>query len=100
MRPPYIPLLAKDTYFCKICRAKRATAPPEGENPKHPLTHPLLWIFDRNPIVEVRSAVSDASLATLETKVAAMETKFEERFLALETRLAAGGQIDTDIFVD
>ncbi|KAJ7362858.1 hypothetical protein DFH08DRAFT_1073779 [Mycena albidolilacea] len=92
-------ICAKDTYFCKICRAKRATAPPKGEN-KHPLTHPLLWIFDRNPIVEVRSAVSDASLATLETKIAAMETKFEERFLALETRLAAGRQIDADIFAD
>jgi hypothetical protein len=87
-----MPLLAKDTYICKACRTDRATALPDGESLNHTLSHPLLWIFDKKPIVEARSAVSDASLATLEARIAAMEKNFEEKFAMLEKRLPPGGQ--------
>ncbi|KAJ7354079.1 hypothetical protein DFH08DRAFT_984329 [Mycena albidolilacea] len=92
MQPTYMPLLAKDTYVCKACRADRATALPNGESLNHTLSHPLLWIFDKKPIVEARSAVSDASLATLEARIAAMEKNFEEKFAMLKKRLPPGGQ--------
>ncbi|KAJ6505315.1 hypothetical protein C8R45DRAFT_861071 [Mycena sanguinolenta] len=88
----WVCLICVDTYVCKSCAIKRATSIFRGPHPEHKLAHPLLWIFDSDPIVEVRSAVTNATLATLETKIAAMEEKFDRRLKTLEERLQIGGQ--------
>ncbi|KAF8161810.1 hypothetical protein K438DRAFT_1776325 [Mycena galopus ATCC 62051] len=81
----------EDTYVCLDCDAKRTPAKPDGVNPTHKLSHPLVELLDNEPTPEPVTDVSLMDLLTrtsgLETKIAALETKLESRFAALEAIL-------------
>ncbi|KAJ6585554.1 hypothetical protein B0H19DRAFT_424284 [Mycena capillaripes] len=77
----------QDTYVCKTCDAERAIALPNGENPKHKLLHPLLQIFDSEPIPEARSVSTDVQFTGIEARISALEERFERRFASLEVLL-------------
>jgi len=82
----------EDIYICKDCDAKRVPAKRDGVNPAHKLSHPLVELFDNEPIPEAQ--VTDVTLmelktrmSELEAKFAALETKLESRFASLEAIL-------------
>ncbi|KAJ7230020.1 hypothetical protein GGX14DRAFT_581900 [Mycena pura] len=87
----------KDTYICKSCDAKRATALPDGVNPEHKLSHPLVQILDSDPNPEPvttdgRIIELETRMSGLDSKIASLEEKLENRFASLETILHGMGE--------
>ncbi|KAJ7429390.1 hypothetical protein B0H11DRAFT_2409490 [Mycena galericulata] len=82
----------KYTYICADCDTKRATALPDGASPAHALSHPLVQIFNSDPIPEPSTTDSrlselETKMLGLDTKMAALEEKLENRFVSLEALL-------------
>jgi hypothetical protein len=98
MGVPYRPLSAKDTYVCGTCDDKRVIALPlpNAANSKHKLSHPLVRIFDSEPIPDARSVTTDLNFTRVERQLSAMEKKFERRFALLEAILSGIGNCTGD----
>ncbi|KAJ7095618.1 hypothetical protein C8R44DRAFT_890026 [Mycena epipterygia] len=89
---PVSSFLAEDTCICMDCTSKDATAKPDGVNPEHRLSDPLVQIFDGEEIPE-QLRVTDVTPMELKTRIVALETKMETlmqlnpRITALETKI-------------
>lgn len=70
------------------CDAKQAPALANGASPAHTLSHPLVQIFDSNPIPS--PSTTDTKMSELETKMLGIETKMQgldSKMAALEEKL-------------
>jgi hypothetical protein len=79
------------TYICTDCDAKRLAAKTDGVNPRHKLSHPLVQLFDNEPVPEPQDMdVSPMAMITrlseMDTKIAALDKKLDE-FMSLATSL-------------
>ncbi|KAJ7065527.1 hypothetical protein C8F01DRAFT_982091, partial [Mycena amicta] len=92
--PPYFACIdcVEDTFVCIDCDAKRAKALPDGRNPNHSLSDPLVYIHDsaaptQEVTQEVKLAELEGKLSGLDSKIANLEEKLERRFTSLEALL-------------
>ncbi|KAF7350881.1 Protein kinase domain-containing protein [Mycena sanguinolenta] len=74
-----------DTYICASCDAKGAVPKHDGANPTHELSHPLVELFDNEPIPE--PVATEVTLVELLKRVSGLETKLDTKIKALETKL-------------